>query len=111
MEWNERDFKVIKKRTGWSHLLFRGRLVDKGEKHILVDYIARLANGDAINSILAVRLIAIDALWGSCLQCGKPFKRNMRGRPRKFHKRGCANLWHTHKHREARRVAKEKGDS
>jgi len=58
-----------------------------------------LSDFDSLPEETRSAIIRIDALWGSCVQCGKPFKRNMRGRPRKYCKRKCSNLWHTHKFR------------
>lgn len=115
MKWKREEFSYRAYDYGFE-LKFRGQVVDRvgdtssrGDEKKMAHF-AQMAQtklglmfvSDApdLSPILKYAIYRVDAEWGSCIQCDKPFKRNMRGRPRKFHKRGCANLWHTHKFRK-----------
>lgn len=115
MEWKREEFSYKAYDHGFE-LKFRGRVVDRvgdtssrGDKKKMARF-ARMAqtklglifasDDPDLSPILKYAIYRVDAKWGICKQCGKSFARKGIGRPRKFCKSKCTNLWHTHKFRK-----------
>ena len=116
MEWKREEFSVRAYDQGYE-LKFRGQVIDRHGRqysrndadlmHIYgkmgqqeVDQIIFMGDTGELSPILRAAIIRVDAKWGTCRQCGKPFRRNSRGRPREFCDNGrCSGLWHTNQYR------------
>ena len=121
MEWKREEFSVRAYDQGYE-LKFRGQIIDcYGQQYSrrddqLMRYYGTLAQKEVeqlmfmsdteeLAPALRAAIKGVDAKWGTCRQCGKPFRRNSKGRRREFCANGhkCSALWHALRHRTKKR--------
>ena len=121
MEWKREEFSYRTYDQGYE-LKFRGQIIDcYGQQYSrrddqLMRYYGTLAQKEVeqlmfmsdteeLAPALRAAIVCVDAKWGTCRQCGKPFRRNSKGRRREFCANGnhCSALWHSLRNRAKKR--------
>ena len=121
MEWKREEFSVRAYDQGYE-LKFRGQVVDRygsqdsrndhDRMHYFatggtqqIDQLMFMRDTEELDPALRAAIVRVDAKWGTCRQCGKPFRRNSKGRRREFCDNGnhCSALWHSLRNRAKKR--------
>ena len=100
MEWKREEFSVRTYDQGYE-LKFRGQVIDRygrqdsrmdsNRMHYygvmgtqVIDQLIFMGDTEELSPFLRAAIKRVEAECGTCRQCGKPFLRNDKGRPREF---------------------------